>query len=89
MAVYEKTGVHGIFFPCITDPGDITAVVNATALPVNVMCMPALPHFNTLKKLGVKRISIGNFLNKFAYQHLENQALKILKEGAFDSLFDK
>lgn len=36
-------GVHGIFFPCITDPGDISAVVNATTLRFNVMCMPDLP----------------------------------------------
>ncbi|MBA4055859.1 MAG: isocitrate lyase/phosphoenolpyruvate mutase family protein, partial [Marivirga sp.] len=76
-------------FPCITDQSDITAVVNTTSLPVNVMCMPALPDFETLKKLGVKRISIGNFLNKFAYQRLENQALTILKEGNFESLFVK
>lgn len=89
IAGYGKTGVHGIFFPCITDIDDISAVVSATSLPVNVMCMPGLPDFGTLQKLGVKRISIGNFLNKATYQNLENQASVILNEGSFDSLFSK
>jgi 2-methylisocitrate lyase-like PEP mutase family enzyme len=43
LRVYETAGAAGIFVPCIIDPGEIQQVVNATALPVNVMCMPGLP----------------------------------------------
>lgn len=67
--IYENTGIHGIFVPCITLAEDIQAVTRETILPVNVMCMPALPDFNTLKSLNVKRISMGPFLfNKMTAQ---------------------
>jgi 2-methylisocitrate lyase-like PEP mutase family enzyme len=62
LRVYETAGAAGIFVPCIIDPGDIQQVVNATALPVNVMCMPGLPDMETLGRLGVRRISMGPFL---------------------------
>src|SRR5471030_377946 len=59
---YENSGADGIFVPCITKSADIREVVKATQLPVNVMCMPALPDFDELAALGVKRISMGPFL---------------------------
>mgnify|MGYP003871498709 FL=1 len=60
--LYEAAGADGLFVPCITQTEDILSVINATELPVNVMCMPELPDFKTLAGLGVKRISMGNFL---------------------------
>jgi len=85
--LYENTGVHGIFFPCITDLTQITRVVNATSLPVNVMCMPGLPDFSSLKQAGVKRISSGNFLNKHAYSELDKALDTIHEEQSFKRLF--
>lgn len=49
--------------------------------------MPELPNFETLEKLGVKRISMGNFLNGYAYTLLENMTIKILTEQSFNALF--
>jgi 2-methylisocitrate lyase-like PEP mutase family enzyme len=59
---YEKAGADGIFVPCITRQYDIEQVVNATALPINVMAMPGLPDWESLQLLGVRRISMGPFL---------------------------
>ncbi|MEO7535773.1 MAG: isocitrate lyase/phosphoenolpyruvate mutase family protein, partial [Ferruginibacter sp.] len=56
-------------------------------LPVNVMCMADLPDFNELKQAGVKRISIGPFLNKWIYQQMESAVSKIIADGNFSSLF--
>jgi 2-methylisocitrate lyase-like PEP mutase family enzyme len=84
---FISTGVDGLFFPCITQEADIAAVVGASSLPVNVMAMPGLPSIKKLKILGVKRISMGNFLNKKTYQALELQATNILKDNNFDSIF--
>jgi len=50
---YENAGARGIFTPCITAAADIKAVVESTAFPVNVMCMPGLTDFNELTQLGV------------------------------------
>lgn len=84
---YEQAGADGIFLPCITTESDISTIVSQTNLPLNVMCMPELPNFETLEKIGVKRISMGNFLNGYAYTSLENMTIKILAEQSFNALF--
>lgn len=84
---YEQSGADGIFLPCITKESDIATIVLQTKLPLNVMCMPELPNFETLEKLGVKRISMGNFFNRYAYTSLENMTTKILTEQSFNALF--
>ncbi len=84
---FEKSEADGIFLPCITKENDIATIVSETKLPINVMCMPGLPNFETLEKLGVKRISMGNFLNDYSYTSLENMTTKILDEQSFNALF--
>jgi 2-methylisocitrate lyase-like PEP mutase family enzyme len=84
---YELVGADGIFLPCITQESDIAKIVFETTLPLNVMCMPELPDFETLKKLGVRRISMGNFLNGYNYTSLENVTKKILSEQSFNAVF--
>lgn len=87
ITLYETTGVHGLFFPCITKTEDIIEITKATTLPVNVMCMPDLPDFKTLQNAGVKRISMGNFLNSKIYQYLESEVETVLKNQNFSSVF--
>jgi 2-methylisocitrate lyase-like PEP mutase family enzyme len=84
---YEQSGADGLFLPCITKESEIATIVSQTKLPLNVMCMPELPNFETLEKLGVKRISMGNFLNGYASTSLENMTSKILTEQSFNVLF--
>lgn len=86
-ALYDKTGVDGIFLPCITSEDDIRATVGGTSLPVNVMCMPNLPDFKVLTSLGVKRISIGPFLNMAVYKKMEELSAEIVNKQSFSSLF--
>ncbi|WP_312389130.1 isocitrate lyase/phosphoenolpyruvate mutase family protein [Chryseobacterium sp.] len=85
--LFEETGIDGIFVPCITDEKDIETIVNSTKLPVNVMAMPELPDFNTLKKLGVKRISSGNFANGYIYQKLAEKGEEIINVKSFSPIF--
>jgi len=85
--IIEKAEADGIFVPCITDVQDIEYVINGLKLPFSVMCMPELPDFKTLKRLGVKRISSGNFLNGYIYGQLET-ALKAIGEAeSFSPIF--
>lgn len=86
---YEQAGADGIFLPCIAKESDIVSIISQTKLPLNVMCMPELPDFETLENLGVKRISMGNFLNGFTYTLLENITTKILTGHSFNPLFLK
>jgi len=85
--LYQKTGVHGLFFPCITRIEEIQQVAQHSNLPVNVMCMPHLPDFKQLRNAGVKRISMGPFLSDDIYKKLEASLEQIVAEGSFESLF--
>lgn len=85
--LYENAGANGIFTPCIERMADIKEVVNSTSLPINVMCMPNLPDFDRLAELGVKRMSMGNFLFEKMYGHFENTTKEILNQKSFKSIF--
>ena len=84
---YEKTGADGIFLPCITNENDILKIISQINTPLNVMCMSDLPDFKKLEQLGVKRISMGNFLNNYAYSALEKITDTILVDQSFKVLF--
>ncbi|MDJ1468937.1 isocitrate lyase/phosphoenolpyruvate mutase family protein [Cytophagaceae bacterium NT2B1] len=84
---YEEAGANGIFVPCITQSNDISEVVKATTLPVNVMCMPTLPSFEDLQKLGVKRISMGPFTTMYVHKRAEVAIHSIQQNNSFSILF--
>ena len=81
--------IDGIFLPCISASGDIEQIVNCTDLPLNVMSVPNLPDFGELKNLGVKRISSGNFLYDFMYNHLTQKTRAIIEQSNFEPLFNE
>jgi 2-methylisocitrate lyase-like PEP mutase family enzyme len=83
---YESAGADGIFVPCITNPQDIRQMVQATTLPINVMCMPGLPDLNELQSLGVKRISMGPFLFNKVYDHAASLLKAINDDANFSSI---
>ena len=85
--VFEELNVDGVFVPCITSEQDIEMVTKSTKLPINVMAMKDLPNFETLQKLGVKRISLGNFLNDYIYQNLKKINQEILEQKSFSPVF--
>lgn len=87
--LYTANGADGIFVPAIINESEIRGVVESTMLPVNVMSMPDLPCFQTLKNLGVKRISMGPFLYNNAIYNIQNSIEAIMGEQSFQSLFSK
>jgi 2-methylisocitrate lyase-like PEP mutase family enzyme len=50
--------------------------------------MPELPEFNRLAELGVKRISMGNFVHAQLQQQLLNMLKNIRAEQSFHPVFD-
>lgn len=85
--LYENAGANGIFVPCIEQISDIKEIVNCTQLPINVMCMPNLPDFETLHNLGVKRISMGNFIFDNMYSQFKLKTEEILNQQSFNPVF--
>jgi 2-methylisocitrate lyase-like PEP mutase family enzyme len=85
--VYEASGADGIFLPCISEEADISAAVNNTELPVNVMCVPGLPALGVLHGLGVKRVSMGPFLYNRVYELAGQLSKAVMTAGTFAPLF--
>jgi 2-methylisocitrate lyase-like PEP mutase family enzyme len=87
LKLYETTGADGIFLPCISAEDDIAHAVQTTTLLINVMCIPGLPGFDTLSKLGVKRASMGPFLFNKTYELAGKLAKEVVDDKSFSPLF--
>jgi len=85
--LYEEAGADGIFTPCIIKADDIKTITTSTDLPINVMCMPDLPGFEELKALGVKRISMGSFIQGKLTRSYEQMLETVVTQGSFSSVF--
>ena len=84
--LFEYAGADGIFVPCIENEDDIQAITESSYLPINDMCKPNLSDFRKRKDLGVKRISMFNFLFANMYCHFENILKSVVKLQTFKSV---
>ena len=84
---YATQGADGLFVPCVISPEDIAAIVNHTALPLNVMAMAGLPDFTILGQLGVRRISMGNALHSVLQNGLNSRLLTVRQQQSFAGVF--
>ncbi len=85
--LYQKAGADGLFVPGLVKAKDIRGILNEIELPLNVMGMPDLPNFSYLEELGVKRISMGNFVFNHCYQQLKKDLANIQAAESFENLF--
>lgn len=86
LKMYGSTGADGIFLPCIVSEEDIAEAISNTKLPLNVMCVPDLPDFEILTKLGVKRASMGPFLFNKVYATINGYSQAITSVGNFSPI---
>lgn len=84
---YKTANIDGVFLPCITNANDIKMIAETIDVPLNVMCMSNLPNFEALKTLGVKRISMGNFMHAFFNKQLEVVTKEIIEKNSFSPIF--
>lgn len=84
---YEAAGANGIFVPFIYDIDEIKKVVAATSLPVHVLSMKELPHFDVLADAGVKRISMGSWVYRAMKRWMQQTLTAIQTEQNFNSIF--
>jgi 2-methylisocitrate lyase-like PEP mutase family enzyme len=86
--LYEQAGADGFFLPCITNPDDIAIITAHTNLPLNVLSVDGLPDFETLERLRVKRVSLGDFLFQKVYKQITSILDVIEEEKQCGILFD-
>ncbi len=89
LAEFAKAGADCLYAPGVVDPKEISSIVETVApKPVNVL----ISGFNSqlslsqLKRLGVRRISIGSGLALAAWGAFIRSAQEIAEKGRFTSL---
>jgi 2-methylisocitrate lyase-like PEP mutase family enzyme len=86
LKTYESTGADGIFLPGIFKEKDILTAARHTRLPLNVMCVAGLPDFDTLNRLGVKRVSMGPFMFDKIYSNIAVYAKAFSEDKSIEGL---
>jgi 2-methylisocitrate lyase-like PEP mutase family enzyme len=75
---YKDAGA-GCFYPIfLKEKESIKTIMKEVALPVNILMIPGIPDFASLKEMGVARISLGPGFLKYAMNSMKNVAQKLL-----------
>ena len=87
---YQDAGADVLYIPGLVKVEDIRTVVSSIDKPLNILVglSPEMPDFNTLKEIGVSRISIGSAYARLAYGEAIRSAIGILKSGDFTSILN-
>jgi 2-methylisocitrate lyase-like PEP mutase family enzyme len=82
---YKDAGA-ACFYPIVLKEKEgIKTIMKEVALPVNILMVPGIPDFASLKEMGVARISLGPGFLKYAMNSMKNVAQKLLNfEGMED-----
>ncbi|MBO2462487.1 isocitrate lyase/PEP mutase family protein [Actinomadura violacea] len=73
---FAEAGADGVFVPGIAAEEHVRAVVEAVALPLNVLFMPGKTDVGRLAELGVRRVSTGSLLFRKALHAATTAALE-------------
>ncbi|MBI3747913.1 MAG: isocitrate lyase/phosphoenolpyruvate mutase family protein [Chloroflexi bacterium] len=81
LRAYRDAGADVVYAPGLTDAGQIRRLVEAVAVPVNVLALQSGPSVPELGALGVRRISTGGALARAAYGAIHAAARELLAVG--------
>ncbi|HKR59519.1 MAG TPA: isocitrate lyase/phosphoenolpyruvate mutase family protein [Pyrinomonadaceae bacterium] len=88
LVAFAEAGADCLYAPGLSEPHQISAIVNAVApKPVNtLMSRPnSALTVSRLAELGVRRISVGSALARVAWGGFIRAAKQLAEEGSFDS----
>ena len=78
---YRDAGADVVYAPGLRDIAEISRVVEAVGIPVNVLALPFAPPIRELAGAGVSRVSLGSLLALKAYGALVEAAGELLGPG--------
>jgi len=81
LIAYRDAGADAVYAPGLRDIDQIAAVVEAVAVPVNVLALPNGPTIAELASVGVRRVSTGSALAGSAYGALMAGARELRTDG--------
>lgn len=83
LQAYQAAGADVAYAPGISTAEQITCVVEAVDVPVNVIIFPGVPPIAELAELGVARISVGSGFALAAHGALAAAAQELLEHGTY------
>ena len=81
---YLEAGATCAFIPFISDSDLIGRVAAAIDGPINILAGPDTPSVPNLKKLGVRRLTVGSGFAKAALKVLQQSAQELQTSGTFE-----
>ncbi len=81
LLAYRDAGADCVYAPALTTPEQVSAVVEAAGVPVNVLALPVAPSIPELAELGVRRVSTGGLLAAAAYGALASAGRELSADG--------
>jgi 2-methylisocitrate lyase-like PEP mutase family enzyme len=81
LKAYVAAGAEVVYAPGLADIDQIAAVVQATAVPVNVLILPGGPSVDQLAGAGVRRVSTGGMLSRISHGAMVAAAEKLRDSG--------
>lgn len=81
LRAYRAAGADVVYAPGLVSSGDISRLVTAVDVPVNVLALSDGPSIGELAALGVGRVSTGGALARAAYGELVRAAEEIRNAG--------
>lgn len=88
-AAIERAGGSGLFVPGIAEAAQISAIVQGTKLPLNIMARPGAPSAAELRELGVRRLSAAAGVFHAAMAAAREAAEDFLRDGDSDALWQR
>ena len=87
LVAYGEAGADVLYAPGLRNEPDVAAVVNAVApKPVNMLVWSNFTTVADMKRIGVRRISVGGALARAAWGGFFEAAREIASDGTFDGL---
>ncbi len=85
---YKDAGADGFYPIVLKEKESMENIVQEVGLPVNILLIPGIPDFETLKKIGIARVSLGPGFLKIAINAMKNIAEKLLHYGGMQEVMD-
>jgi 2-methylisocitrate lyase-like PEP mutase family enzyme len=88
LQAYQKAGASGAFAPGVTNSRTISEIARAVEIPLNVLAAPGSPSLNELRKLGVKRVSVGSGPMRACLGLITRMAQEFKNTGTYQTMID-
>jgi 2-methylisocitrate lyase-like PEP mutase family enzyme len=82
LTAYRDAGADAVYAPGLRDLEQISTLVEAVGIPVNVLALRGVPPVAELASAGVRRVSTGGGLAAAAYAAMIEGARELKEEGA-------